>query len=329
VDIVVASQDAKNGWVQADHASSLFHQCVLSAHQGAAAAGKPLVVISPTAGELDSSVREYARRHEIPCLAGLRPAVSALSQLIRTEFEVPPDGVQPPEPGRLSDRWQSALSGDQTLKRLQAHGVPVWPSILARSEDEAVSTASQFGYPVVLKIDGPALPHRSAVGGVRLELASEEAVRTAWRALSKRASDIGISTDGMLVQPMAPEGTEVFVGGLRDEQFGPVVLCGPGGAQAESNAAPAIALAPLSADAARDLLRSARINDLWPESPDGAAAVIDAVATAISRLSQLIAEDDVVALDINPLIVFPTGLALIDAKMVRSSGHLARPAGLG
>jgi acetate---CoA ligase (ADP-forming) len=329
VDIVVASQDAKNGWVQAEHASSLFRQCVLSAHQGAAAAGKPLVVISPTAGELDSSVRDYARRHEIPCLAGLRPAVSALSQLIRTQFAVPSDGVQPPGPGRPADQWQSALSGDETLKRLQARGVAVWPSRLARSEDEAVSTADELGYPVVLKIDGPAIPHRSAVGGVRLELASEDAVRSAWRALSKRASDYGISSEGMLVQQMAPEGTEVFIGGLRDEQFGPVVLCGPGGAQAEATAAPAIALAPLSADAARDLLRSASINGMRPESPDGSAAEIDAVAAVISQLSQLVAEADVVALDVNPLIVFPAGIALIDAKMVRINDQSALATGPG
>lgn len=133
----------------------------------------------------------------------------------------------------------------------------------------------------------------------------------------------------MLVQPMAPEGTEVFVGGLRDEQFGPVILCGPGGAQAETTAAPAIALAPLSADAARDLLGSAHITGLQAESPDGSAAGIDAAATAISQLSQLIAQDDVIALDINPLIVFPAGVALIDAKLVRTSDDPARPAGAG
>jgi acetate---CoA ligase (ADP-forming) len=329
VDIVVASQDAKNGWLQAAHASSLFYQCVLSAHRGAAAAGKPMVVISPTAGELDARVRDYASRHEIPCLAGLRPAVSALSQLVRTQFDVPSDGAQPPELGQPTDQWQSALSGHQTLKRLEERGVPVWPSRLAKSEDEAVNTASLLGYPVALKIDGPALLHRSAVGGVRLELASEEAVRSAWRALSKRASDHGISVDGMLVQPMAPAGIEVFVGGLRDEQFGPVVLCGPGGAHAEATAAPAIALAPLSATAARDLLRWAHITGLWAQSQDSSAAEIDAVATAISQLSQVIAEDDVVALDVNPLIVASTGVALIDAKLVRSNNHVAGPAGRG
>jgi acyl-CoA synthetase (NDP forming) len=319
VDIVVASQDAKNGWVQAEHGSSLFYQCVVSSHQGAAAAGKPLVVISPTAGELDASIRDYASRHEIPCLSGLRPAVSALSQLVRAQFEVPSDGVPLSRPGRPADYRQSALSGDQTLKRLRERGIAVWPSRLARSEDEAVSIASLLGYPVALKIDGPALPHRSAVGGVRLELHSEEAVRWAWRVLSKRASGHGISTDGMLVQPMAPEGTEVFVGGLRDEQFGPVLLCGPGGVQAEMTAAPAVALAPLSAQSARELLRSAQVRGLPADSPGRPTVGMDAVAAAMSQLSELIAEKDVVALDVNPLIVFPAGVALIDAKIVIGS----------
>jgi acetate---CoA ligase (ADP-forming) len=329
VDIVVASQDAKNGWVQADHASSLFHQCVLSAHQGAAAAGKPLVVISPTAGELDAAIRDYASRHDIPCLAGLRPAVSALSQLVRSQFDLPSDGAEPAALSQPLDGRQDALSGRLTLQLLRDHGIAVWPSRLARTPDDALLAAGQLGYPVALKIDGPALSHRSAVGGVRLDLASEASVRSAWQALSERAARGGIHIHGMLVQPMAPDGIEVFVGGLRDEQFGPVVLCGPGGAQAETTEAPAIALAPLSVEAARDLLRSARINGLRAESPDGPAAGIDAAATAISQLSQLIAQDDVIALDINPLIVFPAGVALIDAKLVRSSDQPARPAGAG
>lgn len=329
VDIVVASQDAKNGWVQADHASSLFHRCVLASHQGAAAAGKPLVVISPTAGEVDAGIRDYASRHDIPCLAGLRPAVSALSQLVRSRFDVPSDGAGPAGLSRPPGGWQDALSGHKTLEQLRDHGIAVWPSQLAQTQDEALRAAGRLGYPVALKIDGPALSHRSAVGGVRLDLASEASVLSAWQALSERAARGGIRIDGMLVQPMAPDGIEVFVGGLRDVQFGPVVVCGPGGARAESTVAPAIALAPLSANVARDLLRSARITGLCAESPDGSAAGIDALATAISQLSQLIAEDDVVALDVNPLIVLPAGVALIDAKLVRSSDHSPRPAGPG
>jgi acetate---CoA ligase (ADP-forming) len=329
VDVVVASQDAKNGWVQADHASSLFYQCVVSSHQGASAAGKPLVVISPTAGELDSSMRDYASRHGIPCLAGLRPAVSALSQLVRSQFDLQSDGagdagLRPPPDG-----WQDALSGHKTLERLRDNGIAVWPSSLARTQEEALQAAGRLGYPVALKIDGPALPHRSSVGGVRLDLANEAAVLSAWQALSERAAAGGIRTDGMLVQPMAPDGIEVFVGGLRDEQFGPVVLCGPGGAQADRTAAPAIALAPLSADAARDLLRFAGINGMRAESPDGPTASINAVATTISQLSQLIAEDDVVALDVNPLIVSSASVALIDAKLVRVSDRSTRPARSG
>jgi acetate---CoA ligase (ADP-forming) len=344
VDIVVACQDAKNGWIQADHSSRLFRDCVAAAADAAVAAAKPLVVISPTTGDIDAEAREYLRRREVPVLMGLRPGLGALAQVIRVG-----EGAVADEPGPADDPGTAllsgmaqdgnadfatarlgtahlgtahpgvALSGLDSLARLGEHGVPVCPTRLVSTEAEAVIAGEELGYPVAMKIDGPGIQHRSELGGVRTGLSSAAAVQAAWAELAEVAATLRPGRlPEVLVQPMISGGVELFVGGLRDEQFGPVVLFGTGGLLLEFVQDTVPALAPLDDAAALRLITASRADQLLSGFRGGPAADVERVAAAVAAISRVAAMPDVIALDVNPLIALPDRVAVVDAKIVKA-----------
>jgi len=318
VDIIIACQDAKNGWTQAERSSGLFHRCVVAAAEAARAAAKPLVVISPTSGDIDAETRSYLMRHEIPFLMGLRCGMSAVAQLVRSQFSVLPGAEQPgsPAPAAPGAERGTPLSGLASLAMLQEHGVPVCPTGLATSEDEACRLAAEFGYPVAMKIDGAGIQHRTDIGGVRVGLDSEPRVRQAWRDLIAVGADLPGA--GVLVQPMT-DGVELFVGGVRDEQFGPVVLCGTGGVLLEFIDDTAAGLAPLDEADALRLITATRAHRLLRGFRGSPAADLAQLAAAVAAISRVVAGPDVLALDVNPLIALPAGVAVVDAKIVKVS----------
>lgn len=343
VDIVVACQDAKNGWIQADHSSRLFRDCVMAAADAAVAAAKPLVVISPTTGDIDAEAHEYLRHREVPVLMGLRAGLSALAQVIRAGTGAVADEPRPAEdPGSALSSGMArdvsahpgtahpgiALSGLDSLARLAEHGVPVCPTRLVSTEAEAVIAGEELGYPVAMKIDGPGIQHRSELGGVRTGLSSAAAVQAAWAELAEVAATLRPGRlPEVLVQPMISGGVELFVGGLQDEQFGPVVLFGTGGLLLEFVQDTVPALAPLDDAAALRLITASRAHRLLGGFRGGPAADVERVAAAVAAISRVAAMPDVAALDVNPLIALPDRVAVVDAKIVKAGEGGPRPGG--
>ena len=116
-------------------------------------------------------------------------------------------------------------------------GLAVPKGALAKSADEAVRIAGEIGWPVVIKAQASALPHKSDVGGVVVGLADEAALRAGWSQLRRqrrRASARTCVLDGVLVEAMGPRGLELVVGAKRDADWGPVVLVGLGGVWIEA-----------------------------------------------------------------------------------------------
>jgi acyl-CoA synthetase (NDP forming) len=314
VDILLACQDSKNGWLESEGFSRMFLDAVEAAHRAALQAKKPLVVVSPTSGSINSLARRYLVDNDIPFLAGLVPSIAALAKTL--DHTAPEKAAHRPLRS-LTDQG-SRLSGAESFARLREGGVEPWPYRVATSEDEAVNAASRFGYPVALKLDAP-IPHRSEVDGVRLALGDQSSVRAAFRELTTIAGALGFTVDGILIQPMAPRGLEVFIGGINDPQFGPVLLVGPGGSHVEDLATFAAALAPVGAGGAKSLLERAPLR--WPPALlDEKGENPTRLSLMISELSQLIADKDVAVFDVNPLIVHAGGLAVIDAKIVLRAG---------
>jgi acetate---CoA ligase (ADP-forming) len=315
VEIIVACQDAKNGWLEAVGTSTLFAGAVGAALRAAETTGKPLIVFSPTTGTVDRVARNLLVARGVPLVCGLRTAFSALAKLF--------GGAVP----AVSDRRDAAnvdsgvsISGYDAVVRLEAAGVPVWPTRRAATEDEAAQWSNELGYPVALKLDGRGLAHRTELGGVTLGLGDEPAVRAAWRLLVQRGEAAGVDEPATLVQAMAPSGVELFVGGFRDEQFGPVLLLGLGGTAVELLVDPVSALAPVEPPDVLDLLGREPFRSMlagWRGAPP---SDLVALAETVAALSRFVARDDVASLDVNPLIALVDGVALVDAKLELAGG---------
>jgi succinyl-CoA synthetase beta subunit len=200
-------------------------------------------------------------------------------------------------------------SGATALELLADYGLSVVASRGATNEDDAVAAAAAIGYPIVVKTDEPSISHKSDVRGVLLGLTDEAAVRTAYRDLSRRLGP------RVLVCATAAAGVELTLGIVRDPQVGPLVVVAAGGVLTELLHDRAVALPPLSRQRAENLLSRLRIRPLldgWRGAP---AADLDAVVDAIVAIGQLAAElgDRLDALDVNPLIVGPSGAVAVDA----------------
>lgn len=210
----------------------------------------------------------------------------------------------------------------RALEVLRAYGFPTAPFRLAATADEAVAASAEMGYPVVLKIAAPSVLHKTDVGGVKVNLADEAAVRTAFADImtnvkQKVGEDIEIW--GVLVQKMLPKAKEVILGVTRDDKFGPLIMFGLGGIYTEALRDVSFRLAPLRPNVAKEMIHSIRSYRLLEGVRGEAASDLAAVADGLLRLSQLVIDwPDIVELDINPLMVFKRGdgAAAADGRII-------------
>ncbi len=332
VDVLVASYDAKNGWVEAAQSAPAFVDGVIAAHKAATEAGKPVVIISPTTGNVDALAREYLEDNSIACLMGLQPAMRAISLLLargrqRDLGELPgsktADSERTSSVASVAGASAVALGGREgvqlplaaALGCLQGAGLSGWESITATDEEDAVVAAGRVGYPVAMKWDGN-ISHRARIGGVTLGLKNEGAVREAWRSLTKRAAELHVGYEGLVVQAMVEGGLELFVGGVRDQQFGPIVLFGLGGIRVEEAGQVAVALAPMSRPDAELLVDASPCAEVIGQHMAGGLLDRDAVVDAVMAVAELMSDTAVLAVDVNPLIALPHGVAVVDCKVV-------------
>lgn len=213
------------------------------------------------------------------------------------------------------------LTEPEAKQVLQCYGIPVAATrVVGPDADEAVAAADSIGYPVVLKILSPDLTHKSDIGGVALDLGSADEVRASARSMLAhvRARRPDARLDGFTVQTMVRRrhGHELIVGASIDPVFGPVILFGQGGTAVELVADRAVALPPLNEPLARALVARTRVARLlggWRDTP---AADLRAVWATLQAVSQLLADQPLVAeLDINPLIASPDGAIALDARI--------------
>jgi acetyl coenzyme A synthetase (ADP forming)-like protein len=192
-------------------------------------------------------------------------------------------------------------------------GITLWGAEMVASADAAVEAAGRMGYPVALKAGAPALVHKTDRGGVELGLASGRQLRAAFSRMHGR---LGADMGPGLVQPMAPTGVETLVGVTRDPNFGPLVVFGMGGVEAELLRDTALRIVPLTDVDATELVRSPRTSARlfgFRGSPAVDVAALEALVLRVAALADAVPE--VAELDLNPVIVGPDGLAVVDAKL--------------
>jgi acetate---CoA ligase (ADP-forming) len=136
--------------------------------------------------------------------------------------------------GAFASAHRGALSEHRSKSLLRSHSMPFPQEILARELDAVLEAAERVGYPLVLKASGDGIWHKSEHKLVELAIDSPAALRAAWERLEQRVVQIpGVALEGYLLAPYIDDGIEAFVGFIRDPEFGPVAVIGPGGVQAE------------------------------------------------------------------------------------------------
>lgn len=216
---------------------------------------------------------------------------------------------------------EGLLTADRALQLCQEYGISVAPWEVVETPEAAVRAAESLGYPVALKILSSAITHKTDVGGVVLDLLSAEAVQRAAQTLLMRF------VAKVMVQRMVTDGVELIVGGKRDPAFGPVVMVGLGGILTEIFDDVAFRVAPLAFEDAEAMLTELRGRSLLERVRGREALDRAALVQSVLAVSRLITENEQIAeLDINPLIVLPSGAFAVDARVLLTTGASASKA---
>lgn len=284
---------------------------VAAARQRLEAARLPVFPTPDTAIELFHNIAKYYRNQKLlvqtPGSAGRRGGSRAGNPRLLVE-------------SLLAER-RRVLSVMESKALLSAYGIAVSQTVLARSPTEAMFVAQQLGFPVAMKIDSPDLAHKSEAGGVRLNIASSESVLSAYddivMAVRRRFPEAQIN--GVSIEPhlSRAHAREILIAAFHDPVFGPVIRFGAGGADNALAADHALALPPLNAYLARDLIDATRIGQAIGRAGDQAAGERLHLEKVLVGISELVCELPWVrALEINPLIVGENGAIAADARIV-------------
>jgi acetyltransferase len=210
----------------------------------------------------------------------------------------------------------------EAKKLMSLYGIPTVPTEIATTEADAVAGAAKIGFPVVLKLHSFTITHKTDVGGVKLNLKDEAAVRQAFNEIKTSVANHpkwGASHfQGVTVQPFAKfEGYEVIIGSTQDSQFGPVMLFGSGGQLVEVYKDSALALPPLNATLARRMMEQTKIYTALKGVRGRKSVDLQGMEKLLVRFSQLISEQSwIKEVDINPLLASPEKLIALDARVV-------------
>jgi acetate---CoA ligase (ADP-forming) len=301
-----------------------YPRAVLAA---AARTAKPVVVLAGLPAAVDPVAARGLRANGVPVLEGTRSGLLALRHLLDHAARPEPHRPEPSPPttpGPRRQRWAPVLSGGPPggavlFDLLRDYGISTVRARAADSRAQALAAAAEIGYPVVLKTDEPAIAHKSDVGGVRLGLASPEAVGAAYDDLAARLGP------RVLVCQTAAPGTELALGLICDAALGPLLVISAGGVLIEIFSERSVVLPPVTRSSARVVLGRLRLAAVLAGARGQRPADLDAIAGAITGLSDLAADlgDLLDALDINPLICGPSGAVAADVLAVTRPGRQA------
>lgn len=217
---------------------------------------------------------------------------------------------------------RNALTEIESKRIFKAYGLPVVKTTVVTSVDEAVKTAESFGYPIVMKIVSPDILHKSDAGGVKVNIKDATGAREAYHTILDNAKAYKADADihGILIQEMAPWGTETIVGSVNDATFGPTVMFGLGGIFVEVLKDVVFRVAPISDREAAMMLDGIRgapvLDGVRGEAPRDKKAL----AHVLSQYAYMITDlgDEIQESDANPILVYEDGkgVKVVDARII-------------
>ena len=210
----------------------------------------------------------------------------------------------------------STASESESRRIVENVGIPVSRWKLASNPDEALKAAREIGFPSALKLNGPSIAHKTEQGFVKLNLKTEPDLLNAAKELLENE----INDSNLIVTEMLSGSREVIAGVVRDPQFGPCVMFGFGGILAEAIADVEFRLAPIASDDARDLISSLKTTGLLEEFRGEEALDIDATIDLLIKLGELAEDEQILSIDLNPLIIVD-GLPIAADALVELKGE--------
>lgn len=270
---------------------------------------------------------------QLPNYAFPENAARVLGKLARyREWRDEPEGIIPdfddirPQEARAicqqaeTDQEESWLSADDTRRVLSAFGLSLPPGGICRDGGAAAQMAAEIGFPVALKLASRTLVHKTEIGGVRLNLANEAAVKRAFDEIQQRLTDENKfgEMDGVSIQPMIYGGVEVMIGVTQDPLFGPLIGFGLGGVHVEILKDVCFRVTPITDRDAADMVRSIkgyRLLEGYRGHPPADVAAIEDLLLRIARLVEEVPQ--ISELDLNPVIALPPGrgCVVVDSRI--------------
>jgi acyl-CoA synthetase (NDP forming) len=272
----------------------------------------------------------------VPCYPFPEEAVEALARTAEYgEWLKRPKGSIPKIQGLMREKAQELiesaltsspqrplwLSAGAIADLLACYGIRITETRMAKTSAEAAAAAMQLGFPVAVKLASATLVHKTDVGGVALDLMSEQEVERAFTDIQARLAGMGreAEMEGVIVQRMVAGGQEVIVGVTQDPSFGPLIMFGLGGVYAELLKDVAVKLQPLTDVDARELIGSIKMAKVFEGFRGAAPSDTQALEDLLLRLSALIEDITQIAeLDLNPVKVMGRGEGywVVDARVM-------------
>ncbi|HUT77004.1 MAG TPA: acetate--CoA ligase family protein [Polyangia bacterium] len=299
-----------------------------------AGGGKPVVACFMTRSSSLGEGRRWLREAGIPTYLFPEAAAKALAALVdhgrarsRPEDDIPELDVDRKRGREIVEtaRERLAAAGGSGLLGLEeaqdlvaAYGIPVPRVAFACTLEEALEAAAGIGWPVVAKVDSPAIPHRTDVKGVEVGIEDEGDLVRAWRRLSEVLRAHGDGGGRIAIQQAFGGCRETIIGMSADPVFGPLIMFGMGGIHVEVIRDVVFRLHPVGALHAREMVRQVRGLPLLAGTRGEASSDLDFLEQCLMRLSLLVSDHpEVTEIEINPLLVAPAGQpsAAVDVRV--------------
>lgn len=201
---------------------------------------------------------------------------------------------------------RAQLTTRESIDVLDAYGIRVCKSGFATTEDEVVEVGNSIGYPVVMKMTSKTTSHKTDVGGVRVNIQSEEQLRAEYQDLIAKLTEKGLidGLEGVIIQEMVKGNREMVCGIATDPQYGPMMMFGLGGVFIEVMKDVTFRIAPLTDIDAKEMIKSVKAYKLLEGARGTTPAQMDQIEETLLRLSQLVHDFSFIdELDINPLLI--------------------------
>lgn len=308
-------------------------QCIKRAIKDSGVKDKP-VTISYVGGEKSEKAMHWLLKNGIPAYGAPDLAINAMAALNEyakikeavNDLGEDIDNVDKQKALEIIKKaradGRNALTEIESKRVFEAYSLPVTRSELTTTKDEAVEVAEKFGFPIVMKIVSPDILHKSDAGGVVIDIQNVDGIRKAFNEIITNAKTYNTKANihGVVVQEMAPWGTEVIIGSVNDRTFGPTVMFGLGGIFVEVLKDVTFRVAPFSKKQARQMISEIRGAPILAGVRGEKPCDREAIANIICKYAFMIIDlqDEISESDANPVVVYEegNGLKVVDARII-------------